>query len=163
MTSSIPSSHQVSWDGPRWYWINSVSRSTLTDTCVCIHTNQSVAQSPIREGKEHQSQEHQIWVLALTFVIQVTTQDFEILVISKWFSLMSLPGLKNSMFPNPWARSPELLLSPSYSSSHFQQSHWSKGAPREQIQEGRGGITLAVRGSTKKRPISGGGRTWRKH
>lgn len=160
MTSSIPSLHQVSWDGPRWYWINSVSRSTLMDTCVCIHTNQSVAQSPIHEGKEHQSQSTKsgFWP---RFVIQVTMQDFEILVISKWFSLMSLPGLKNSMFPNPWARSPERLLSPSYSSSHFQQSHWSEGAPREQIQEGRGGITLAVRGSTKKRPISDGGRTSR--
>lgn len=75
---------------------------------------------------------------------------------------MSLPGLKSSMFPNPWARSPELLPSPSYSSSHFQQSHWSEGAPREQIQEGRGGIILDVHRSTKRRPISDGGRTSRR-
>lgn len=134
------------------------------DTYMCVYTHKPVSSTePDWWRKRTPEPEHQIWVLALTFVIQVTTQDFEILVISKWFSLMSLPGLKNSMFPNPWARSPELLLSPSYSSSHFQQSHWSEGAPREQIQEGRGGITLAVRGSTKKRPISDGGRTWRKH
>lgn len=137
--------HQMKSLKLTWHWTYSLSRSILTG--VYTYTHQLIAQSQTNDGKEHPRQE--IWVLAQTFIIQVTP-----------LALMSLslvrPVFSECLFQARtilWPRLPELLMSPPYSSGHFLQGHWNEQAPREQMHEVQGGIILAIWGNSKMRSI----------